>query len=59
MTDAPSLGNDDISNSTRRALLEYNPLLNKDGSRKQDVKLTQLRTRFSLTNHSQSVAASQ
>ena len=38
MTDAPSLGNDDISNSTRRALLEYSPLLNKDGSRKQDVK---------------------
>jgi len=26
MTDAPSLGNDDISNSTRRALLEYNTL---------------------------------
>lgn len=38
MTDAPSLGNDDISNSTRRALLEYSPLLNKDGSRKKDVK---------------------
>ena len=37
-TETPSLSNDGISNDTRKALLEYNPLLNKDGSRKKSVK---------------------
>ena len=37
-TETPSLSNDGISNDTRRALLEYNPLLNKDGSRKKSAQ---------------------